>query len=115
MGQIDEIWEQYNPCYDAYDREVLARRKQQREIHKQEFKAWAAGKSYVFSTPEAAGITTDLRVGDIVSFTNDYGVEIAPLEVLGFRSADYWHEGSIYLNTDGYWCPIRLDRVHKLM
>jgi len=48
------------------------------------------------------------RVGDMVTFTNDYGVEFGPHEVLGFTlPGDELHGRFIYLDTDCYWFPVK--------
>ncbi|WP_436658682.1 hypothetical protein [Acinetobacter sp. P1(2025)] len=42
-----------------------------------------------------------LKVGQIVTFINDYGCAFPNLKVLGFDHDKYGN--TVYLNTDGYW------------
>ena len=50
------------------------------------------------SSPE-----TDLKVGDIVTFTNDYGVVFKGYKVLGFCEPD--NDRCVFVNSDSYWFP----------
>ena len=55
----------------------------------------------------------DLAVGDIVAFTNDYGVVFGPQEVLAFRKP--WNgDRCVYLDSDAYWFPDRPDQLTLL-
>ena len=59
----------------------------------------------------------DLSVGDMVAFTNDYGVTFGPHEVLGFCRPDSFlcpHRypededcGIVFSDNDAYWFPDR--------
>ena len=55
----------------------------------------------------------DLAVGDMVAFTNDYGVVFGPQEVLAFRKP--WNgDRCVYLDSDAYWFPDRPDQLTLL-
>lgn len=54
----------------------------------------------------------DLRVGDIVTYTNDYGVTFEGMKVLGFCTPTIWG-GCVYLNTDAYWFPHTVNSLQK--
>lgn len=54
----------------------------------------------------------DLKVGDTVTFTNDYGVSFHGLKVTGFAKKEDCEYGRfIFLNTSCYWFPKTLEQV----
>ena len=58
------------------------------------------------SESEVLETDNDLAVGDMVAFTNDYGVVFGPKEVLAFRKP--WNGGRcVYIDSDAYWFPDR--------
>ena len=53
---------------------------------------------------------SDLAVGDMVAFTNDYGVVFGPKEVLAFRKP--WNGyRCVYIDSDAYWFPDRPEQL----
>lgn len=52
-------------------------------------------------------------VGDVVTFTNDYGVKFEGLRVIGFDNPIYENSGTIYIDTDAFWFPHRPDQLKK--
>ena len=50
-------------------------------------------------------IECDFKVGDVVTFTNDYDVSFKDLKVIGFCEDDSFYGRFIYLNKDSYWFP----------
>lgn len=44
---------------------------------------------------------TDLKIGDIVTFTNDYGVVFKGYKVLGFCEPD--NGRCVYVSSSSYW------------
>lgn len=57
---------------------------------------------------------SDFKIGDIVTFTNEYGVSFENLEILGFRSnTDFLPDRKVYLNKSSYWFPIKLIEIKK--
>lgn len=56
-----------------------------------------------------APVRCELLPGDIVTFTNDYGIEFEGLKILGFvPSIDpaFRPEAFIYLDTESYWFSV---------
>lgn len=50
----------------------------------------------------------DFKIGDIVKFTNDYGVEFGPHKVLGYTTPeDVLHGRFIHIDTDAPWFPVK--------
>lgn len=57
---------------------------------------------------------TDFKIGDIVTFTNEFGVTFENLEILGFReNADFLPERKVYLNKSSYWFAVKLSEIKK--
>ena len=55
---------------------------------------------------EVIATDNDLEVGDMVAFTNDYGVVFGPYEILAFEEP--WNGGRcVYLDSDAYWLADR--------
>ena len=53
-------------------------------------------------------IGCDFKLGDTVTFTNEYGVKFEGLKVIGFEKEidpDWMPGRFIYLNTSCYWFP----------
>ena len=53
-------------------------------------------------------IGCDFKLGDTVTFTNDYGVKFEGLTVIGFEKEidpDFLPNRFVYLNTSCYWFP----------
>ena len=82
--------------------------------HKAEFQRWRAEL-------EAKHGMMIYDVGDMVLFTNDYGVTFGPHEILGFCKPDSFlcpHRypkdedcGIVFLDSDAYWFPDRLNQL----
>lgn len=49
--------------------------------------------------------------GDIVTFTNDYGVKFHGLRVIGFAPPIYKNSGTVYLESEAFWFP---NHAHQL-
>ena len=86
--------------------------------HKEDFLRWKAereaeGMEFYNRLSEVMETEDDLAVGDMVAFTNDYGVVFGPKEVLAFRKP--WNGGRcVYLDSDAYWFPDRPDQLTLL-
>lgn len=50
-------------------------------------------------------IPCEFTVGDVVTFTNDYGVTFAGKKVVGFSPAPE-HGRFVYLSKDSWWFPV---------
>ena len=71
------------------------------------------GMEFYNRLSEVMDTEDDLAVGDIVAFTNDYGVVFGPQEVLAFRKP--WNgDRCVYLDSDAYWFPDRPDQLTLL-
>lgn len=51
-----------------------------------------------------------LKVGDKVTFTNDYGVKFNNRIIVGIDSTDF-HGRRFYLNSDSFWFPVRRESL----
>lgn len=77
------------------------------------FKEWA-------KTNEPQGLQEcprdfDLRVGDKVTYTNDYGVEFKGHTIVGFTNDHllFKYGNCVYLDTDSYWFPVKPESLRK--
>lgn len=64
----------------------------------------------IYDNPADAGIETDFRVGQQVSFTNEYGVRFEPRVIMGFCKPELSGR-CVYLNYDCYWFPAKLESL----
>ncbi len=86
-------------------------------IHKEDFRRWkeereAEGVEFFNRLSEVMDTDNDLEVGDMVAFTNDYGVVFGPHEVLAFRKPeDKGWDRCVYFDHDAYWFPARPDQL----
>lgn len=55
-----------------------------------------------------------LRKGQIISFTNDYGVVFGPHEILGFTPKPTTWGGRVYFDHDSYWFPVKPEQLTPL-
>lgn len=87
------------------------RTQQRLDGYKAEFKKWIESekrpKDFTKESPHKG-----LKVGDIVTFTNDYGAEFGGLEVLGF-STNPLSGRDVFLNSDCYWMPKKATSLRK--
>ena len=73
----------------------------------EDFAKWRAARpGEVFDTPEEAGIETSLKVGDKVTFTNNYGVKFPGHRILGFCKTDEYGR-CVFLDVDCYRISFR--------
>lgn len=83
----------------------------QTRSHKEEFQKWrekheAEGAVFYNRLSDVIATDNDLEVGDMVAFTNDYGVVFGPYEILAFEEP--WNGGRcVYLDSDAYWLADR--------
>ena len=70
----------------------------------------AEGMEFFNRLSEVMETDGGLAVGDMVAFTNDYGVVFGPKEVLAFRKP--WNGGRcVYIDSDAYWFPDRPEQL----
>lgn len=56
-------------------------------------------------------IPCDLKLGDVVTFTNDFGVAFSDLKVTGFTPSVEGHGRFVYLDKDSWWFPVKPDQL----
>ena len=81
---------------------------------KQEFFRWRKnyekqGHRFYKKLSDVVIPVQNFKVGDMVMFTNDYGVVFGPLEVLGFCIPE--NDRCVYLNKSSYWFAVRPDQL----
>ncbi|MCD8176730.1 MAG: hypothetical protein LUE98_04620 [Tannerellaceae bacterium] len=77
--------------------------------NKKDFQNWVTKNNiHVASSSEL----TSLKIGDIVTFTNNYGVSFSGLEVLGFCDPESWG-GCVYLDKESFWHPVNPKNLKK--
>lgn len=85
--------------------------------YKRDFATWRErrdkqGRPPIYDNPADAGIETEFRVRQWVSFTNEYGVRFEPLEIMGFcKPTPDMPDRCVYLNYDCYWLPAKLESL----
>lgn len=57
----------------------------------------------------------DLKIGDKVIYTNDYGVEFKGHTIVGFTNDHFLFKygNCVYLDKDSYWCPVKPESLEK--
>lgn len=70
--------------------------------YKQQFNEWVKRRNIplVDSLPDV-----NLHKGQLVMFTNDYGVTFGPHEILGFAAEPTKAGGCVYFDHDSFWMP----------
>lgn len=59
-------------------------------------------------------VECEFKVGDVVTFTNDYGVSFDGKEIIGFSNKEDMFNGRfIHWDGDAYWFPARPDQLKK--
>jgi len=54
----------------------------------------------------------EFKIGDTVRFTNDYGVEFGPHQVLGYTTAkNELHGRFIHIDFDSPWFPVKPEQL----
>ena len=72
-------------------------------------------KPHEMSPTPPKGYECDLKVGDIVNYTNEFDVMFENQEVVGFTlQKDILHGSVVYLKNGAYWFPIPADSLEKL-
>ena len=71
---------------------------------------------YAAKLEQVAPEGCDLKVGDIVTFVNDYGVIFPGKEVIGFDTSEHnlkQYGNFIHIDTDAYWFPHKRSELIK--
>ncbi|RGZ64791.1 hypothetical protein DW980_08850 [Bacteroides stercoris] len=84
--------------------------------YKEAFLQWktereANGKVFYDRLAEVMDTDCEMKVGDMVIFTNDAGLVFGPYEVLAFEKPDNNKDRCIYIDHDSYWCSERLENL----
>ena len=75
------------------------------EMHNNTMEARFYADNEMVNTPPQP---CDWKVGDVVKFTNDCGVEFEPLRIIGFAKPEHeLHGRFVHLDTDAPWFPVR--------
>ena len=86
--------------------------------YKEDFLHWKAereakGMKFYDRLSEVMDTENDLAVGDIVAFTNDYGIVFGPHEVLAFEKPRLGGR-CVYIDSDAYWLSDRPEQLTVL-
>lgn len=74
----------------------------------EEFKEWAAERNIPL-IEEYEGF----KVGDTVTFTNEFGVSFPGMKIIGISSDLSFYGRNIYKNSDAYWFPSHVKELTK--
>lgn len=54
----------------------------------------------------------NFKVGDVVMYTNDYGITFGPFNVIGFTKPENVLNGRcVHINTDAPWYPVHVEQL----
>ena len=59
----------------------------------------------------APNCKTNIKVGQICTYTNDFGVYFTGHKILGFCKPEDNYGKCVYLDIDCYWSPQRIDSI----
>ena len=62
---------------------------------------------------EKPPIECDFKIGDKVTFTNEFGVSFKNHTIIGFDKDDSFYGRFIYIDTDSYWFPHKPNELTK--
>lgn len=86
----------------------------QKGKYKRDFKRWRAGQEkqgrrFYNKLSDVVIPVKNFKVGDMVMFTNNYGVVFGPMEVLAFCMPEY--DRCVFLDKSSYWFAVRPDQL----
>ena len=58
-------------------------------------------------------VPCDLAVGDVVTYTNDYGVSFKGKIITGFSPVVESWKGCVYLAKEAWWFPVPIESLKK--
>ena len=58
-------------------------------------------------------IPCDFKIGDIVTFTNEFGVSFSNKKIIGFSPEVTSTGRFIHLSKDAYWFPVPMESLKK--
>lgn len=94
---------------EAGDKEILINRLVNAKYHEEAF----YGRFSKFAkkiTDVIAQPPVELKIGDLVTYTNEFGVSFVNNKVLGFDAKSSYNCG-VYLDKSSYWASIPLDSL----
>jgi len=66
---------------------------------------------FVASLETTPPVECEFAVGDVVTFTNEYGVSFPGQTIIGFAEDDSFYGRFIYTDSDAYWFPSRPEEL----
>lgn len=82
-----------------------------KNYYEEKFNAWVK-KQNVEIAKSVKGL--DLKVGDIVDFTNEFGVKFKGYKILGFEPNADKDSRCVYLNWESYWFAAKPEKLEKV-
>lgn len=84
--------------------------------YKEAFLRWKAereadGKVFYNRLSEVMKTDIEMKVGDMVIYTNDTGLVFGPYEILAFEEAENNKDRCIYIDHNCYWFSERLENL----
>lgn len=84
--------------------------------YKKAFLRWktereADGKVFYDRLSEVMKTDSEMKVGDMVVFTNDAGLVFGPYEVLAFEKPDNIKDRCVFIDHDSYWFSERPENL----
>jgi hypothetical protein len=72
-------------------------------------------EAFAAKLDQEAPVGCDLKVGDIVTFINDYGVIFPGREIIGFDTTNDLskYDRFIYMDCEAYWFPHKVSELIK--
>jgi hypothetical protein len=58
-------------------------------------------------------VSCDLKVGDKITYTNEFGISFENRVVIGFADDDSFYGRFIHLSAGAYWFPARASECKK--
>lgn len=88
--------------------------------YERKFKKWmnSSKVNSTLTTKTPVNFKPKFKIGDIVTFKNDYGVEFHNIKILAYddekpRTDKNWEYGRYYVNTESYWFPNKESQLTK--
>ena len=64
-------------------------------------------KEFTETIKKESPVPCDFKVGDTVTFTNEFGVSFEGRKIIGFADDDSFYGRFIFLDKDSYWFPCK--------
>lgn len=53
------------------------------------------------------------RVGDIVTYTNEFGISFENRLIVGISKTNLFYDRRFYIAKDAYWFPVKTEEIQK--